>query len=292
MNNIIKLIRPYQWVKNFFVFMPLFFSGQLTNLSLLWQTVVAFIIFSFTASSIYCFNDIIDVEKDRRHSEKCKRPIAAGKISITGGYVIMAACILLAAAATMLLEMNRMETVAVAGFYFVMEIAYCCQLKRYAVVDVCILALGFVLRIIIGGEATGIVPSHWLVMMTFLLTLLLSLAKRRDDVLKFRHTGEAPRHNTKRYNLDFINQAITITSTGSLVCYIMYTIQPDVVSRLHFDYVYLTSVFVLLGILRYLQLALVDEKTGDPTKLVLSDRFLQLTVLMWFASYLVIIYIL
>lgn len=292
MKSIIKLTRPYQWVKNLFVFMPLFFGGSLLSPQEGYQAVVAFFAFSFIASSIYCFNDIIDVEADRRHSEKCHRPIASGAISVAQGYGVMAVCVALAFGSCMLLRYNMLETMAVIATYFVMELAYCMLLKRYAVVDVCILAMGFVLRIVTGGFATDIVPSHWLVMMTFLLTLLMAFGKRRDDVQKYMQTKIAPRHNTKRYNLDFINQAITVNASVTLVCYILYTVSPDVQSRTNFDYAYLTSVFVILGLLRYMQLTSVDGRSGDPTKLVLKDRFLQLTVAMWFAAYIVMIYVL
>ena len=128
--------------------------------------------------------------------------------------------------------------------------------------------------------------------MTFLLTLFLSFAKRRDDVLRMQQTGEAPRKNTIRYNLTFINQAITITASVTLVCYIMYTISPEVVARVGTDYLYLTSIYVLLGLLRYIQITVVDEQSGDPTKMMLKDRFTQLIVLLWGLTFLVLIYIL
>ena len=175
--------------------------------------------------------------------------------------------------------------------YFILDILYCRWLKRHAIVDVCVLSFGFVLRILAGGFATDIVPSNWLVMMTFLLTLFLAFAKRRDDVVRMQKTGEAPRHNTERYNLTFINQAVTITAAVTVVSYIMYTVSPSVTQRIGSEYVYLTSVFVILGLLRYMQLTLVDEKSGDPTKMLYSDHFLQLVIAMWFAAYLVIIYV-
>ena len=127
--------------------------------------------------------------------------------------------------------------------------------------------------------------------MTFLLTLFLSFAKRRDDVLRMEATGVAPRKNTIRYNLTFINQAITITGSVMLVCYIMYTVSPETLSHFHNDYLYLTSVFVLLGLLRYIQIAVVDKKSGDPTKVILKDRSTQLIVAAWFLAFLFIIYI-
>ena len=126
--------------------------------------------------------------------------------------------------------------------------------------------------------------------MTFLLTLFLSFAKRRDDVVRMEQTGEAPRKNTIRYNLTFINQAITITSAVTLVCYIMYTVSPEVTSRANSEYLYLTTVFVLLGLLRYIQLTVVDKRSGDPTKILLHDRFVQVDVLLWALSFILIIY--
>ena len=127
--------------------------------------------------------------------------------------------------------------------------------------------------------------------MTFLISLFMSFAKRRDDVLRMEKTGEAPRKNTIRYNLTFINQAITITASVTLVCYIMYTVSPEVIDNFHTDYLYLTSVFVLVGLLRYIQIAVVDQKSGDPTKIILRDRITQFIVLAWLLSFLILIYI-
>ena len=198
---------------------------------------------------------------------------------------------ILSAAFIVLMKDRALLVGGVVVTYFILDILYCRWLKRHAIVDVCVLSFGFVLRILAGGFATDIVPSNWLVMMTFLLTLFLSFAKRRDDVVRMMKTGEAPRHNTERYNLTFINQAVTITAAVTVVSYIMYTVSPSVTQRIGSDYVYLTSVFVILGLLRYMQLTLVDEKSGDPTKMLYSDHFLQLVIAMWFASYLIIIYV-
>lgn len=292
MRNLIQLTRPRHWVKNAFIFMPLFFGGAFTDMKALTHAVIAFFAYSFAASAIYCYNDIIDVEDDRRHSVKCKRPIASGAVSVAMGYVIMGIMMCLSALMVSLLGNECWKLAGVVGFYFVLEIAYCRVLKRHAIVDVCILAFGFVLRILAGSAATGIIASQWLVLMTFLLTLLLAFAKRRDDVLKMEATGEAPRHNTHRYNMSFINQSITVTASVTLVCYIMYTISPEVTARTNFSYVYLTTIFVILGLLRYMQRTLVDQKSGDPTKLLYEDRFLQIVIAMWLLAYVLIIYIL
>ena len=291
MNNILQLIRPYQWIKNTFVFLPVFFGGALTQVESLLGSLSAFFAYCFAASAIYCYNDIHDVEDDRRHSEKCHRPIASGAVSIAKGYAIMAVMILLSVLAVLSAGERSLQLGAVIAVYFVLDIAYCLMLKRFAVVDVCVLSFGFVLRILAGSAATGVVASHWLVLMTFLLALLLSFAKRRDDVVKMMATGEAPRHNTKRYNMTFVNQAITVTASVTLVCYIMYTISPEVTSRTNFGYGYLTTVFVILGLLRYMQLTSVDNKSGDPTKLLYSDRFLQAVIAMWLLSYVLMIYV-
>ena len=292
MNDILKLIRPQQWLKNVFVMIPMFFGGSLLDPEDIRSSVLTFLAYSFIASSVYCFNDINDVEADRRHPVKCKRPLASGALPMGAAWALMALMFAAAAAMTALLgDPARMLNVGgVLLIYYVMNLCYCAKLKQYAIVDVCIVAFGFVLRVLAGGFATDIEPSKWLVLMTFLLTLFLSFAKRRDDVLRMNETGEPPRKNTIRYNLTFINQAITVTATVTLVCYIMYTVSPEVEMRFHSDMLYLTSVFVLLGLLRYMQITVVDKKSGDPTKIMLRDRFTQLVVAAWALAFLVIIY--
>lgn len=293
MNNILKLIRPHQWLKNVFVLIPMFFGGSLLDPEDIRASLLTFLAYSFVASSVYCFNDINDVEADRRHPVKCKRPLASGAVSMGTAWMLMALMFVLAALMTALLG-DRGHILKVGGvllFYYILNICYCAKLKQYAIVDVCIVAFGFVLRVLAGGFATDITLSKWLVLMTFLLTLFLSFAKRRDDVLRMNETGEPPRMNTIRYNLTFINQAITITASVTLVCYIMYTVSPEVVSRLGSDLLYLTSVFVLLGLLRYMQITVVDKKSGDPTKIMLRDRFTQLVVVLWALTFLILIYI-
>lgn len=293
MNNILKLIRPHQWLKNAFVLMPMFFGGSLLDPEDIRASVLTFLAYSFVASSVYCFNDINDIEADRRHPVKCKRPLASGAVSMGTAWMLMALMFVLAALMTALLG-DRGHILKVGGvllFYYILNICYCAKLKQYAIVDVCIVAFGFVLRVLAGGFATDITLSKWLVLMTFLLTLFLSFAKRRDDVLRMNETGEPPRKNTIRYNLTFINQAITITASVTLVCYIMYTVSPEVVARLGSDLLYLTSVFVLLGLLRYMQITVVDKKSGDPTKIMLRDKFTQLVVVLWALTFLILIYI-
>lgn len=292
MKNLIRLIRLHQWVKNLVVLLPVFFGGALLHIESVYAGLVTALCFSFAASSIYCLNDIVDVDDDRRHPVKCHRPLASGAISITQGYILMFLMFILSMLSTFLLRHNQLETASVILFYWILNIAYCLKLKQYAIIDVCVVSFGFVLRILAGGYATSIHLSKWIVLMTFLLMLFLSFAKRRDDVIRMNETGHAPRQNTIRYNLTFINQAITITSSVTLVCYIMYTVSPETIQNFHTDYLYLTSVFVLVGLLRYIQIAVVDKRSGDPTKVMLHDRFMQFVVLAFGLAFLFIIYVL
>lgn len=291
MKNLLQLIRPKQWVKNVFVLLPMFFGGSLLVGQNILAATITFLSFSFAASSIYCFNDLIDVEADRRHPVKCKRPVASGAVSIQQAYVLMGVMILMSMLVLLMMPFQMLQVGAIILFYWLLNLAYCARLKEYAIVDVCIVAFGFVLRLLAGGMATETPLSRWIVLMTFLLTLFLSFAKRRDDVVRMNQTGEAPRKNTSRYNLTFINQVITFTASVTLVCYIMYTVSPEVIARFGTDQLYLTSVFVLLGLLRYIQLTVVDEQSGDPTKLLLRDRMMQAIVVFWLAAFIVIIYL-
>ena len=289
MKSFLQLIRPQQWAKNFFIFLPLFFHGTLFDYKLLINAFIAFVSFSFIASSIYCFNDIYDVEADRLHPKKKLRPIASGKVTIAQAYLYMIILIIASLLSALLCD-HKMELMCLFIIYFLMNVAYCIKLKHLALVDVFIISIGFVLRIFVGGIVTEIELSSWIVLMTFLLALFLAFAKRRDDVVLYENTGVQPRKNVNRYNLAFMNSAVTLTSCIMVVSYIMYTVSPDVIARLHTKYLYLTVLFVFAGIFRYLQLTIVDVKSGSPTKVLLHDRFIQLSILLWILSFLIIIY--
>jgi 4-hydroxybenzoate polyprenyltransferase len=290
--SLFQLLRPAQWSKNLFIFLPAFFNGQLWNVDIFLLCVVAFLAFSFAASSIYCFNDILDVKADRLHPKKCKRPVASGAISPKMGYAVMGVFFVLSMAILLFLGGQvQYRLMCLIAFYYAMNLAYCILLKRYVIVDVIIISIGFVLRIITGGVATGIWLSEWLIMMTFLLALFLAFAKRRDDVILYINTGVPPRETTNRYNLEFSNQVITLIATVTVIAYIMYTLSPDVMARFNSHYVYLTSIFVLVGIIRYLQITIVYLKSGNPTKIFLHDRFIQACIIGWMITFIIIIYL-
>jgi 4-hydroxybenzoate polyprenyltransferase len=274
------------------VFAPIFFSNNLLKWDLLWPTLVVFASFCLISSSIYCFNDLRDVEADRQHPKKCKRPIASGKVSVKGGYAMM---VLSMVGAYMLLPFSNSVNIPylyiILAAYWLMNIAYCIKLKQYAILDVAIIAVGFVIRVLIGGVASNIWISHWLVMMTFLIALFLAFTKRNDDYRIYEQTGIKPRVSITGYNKTFINEATAIIASVTLVCYIMYTMSEEVIARMGTRYVYLTSGWVLAGMLRYLQNMIVYGLSGSPTKSLVKDHFIQFCILGWLASFFVIIYL-
>ena len=295
MKDIIKLLRPYQWLKNLFVFAPVFFNGSVLDIDYLLPSFMVFFSFCMAASSIYCFNDIYDAETDRMHPIKRNRPIASGAVSKNMGYCLMIICLVLSIIMIFCFcwhsDSARIIIFTLILFYVLLNIAYCVWLKHKAIVDVFIIAMGFVIRIYAGGAATGIELTNWLVLMTFLLALFLAFAKRRDDVAMYETTGKVVRDNITRYTLDYMNQVIGIIASVTMVCYIMYTVSPEVIDRFHSSKIYLTSVFVLAGIVRYLQVTMVDVKSGSPTKVLLHDKFIQSCVFGWILSFVLIIYV-
>ena len=287
-------MRIEQWTKNAFVFLPLFFDRHFFEWQYWQPSLIAFLAFSFAASGIYCFNDIYDVEADRQHPKKCKRPIASGAISIVEGYIITALCWLLSAGVILTDYFafdNHTLFWAIIAFYVVMNLAYSTKLKQIPILDVFIIAIGFVLRVFVGGVNAHIYISTWIVLMTFLLALFLAFAKRRDDVVEWEATGTSRRKGINKYNTAFMNQAMTIVATLTMVCYIMYTISDNVIERIGNQYLYITSIFVLAGIIRYLQIAIVDIKSDSPTKILLKDRFIQLCIAGWLIAFAVILYV-
>ena len=197
MKDILKLIRPQQWIKNLFVFIPMFFSSELFNTGVFVNTLIMFVAFGFTASSIYCYNDIVDADDDRNHPEKCHRPIAAGKVSVGTAYRIMAVMFVLSVGTALFLPAPLMPSaMAVLLFYYVMNLAYCSRLKQYAIIDVCIIAFGFVLRILAGGIVGEIVLSKWIVDVPAHAVPLFRKEARRRDTHERDGRGSAKEHHT------------------------------------------------------------------------------------------------
>ncbi len=280
-------MRPHQYIKNLFIFLPLFFALKITDPSLLFNAVIAFIAFSLTASAIYTLNDYHDIEEDRQHPKKKERPLASGAISKSQAITIMS--VLFVAGFTLMASLS-LKAAGILAAYVIMNIAYSFYLKHVAILDVVIIAIGFVLRLFIGSAVTDIPLSMWIVVMTFLLALFMALAKRRDDVLIYLDTGKKMRKVIDGYNLQFLDTAMAIMASVVIVSYTIYTTSSEVVARVHSEYLYLTSLFVILGIMRYLQVAFVLKDSGSPTKIVLKDRFMQLTLIGWVLTFAWILY--
>jgi 4-hydroxybenzoate polyprenyltransferase len=284
----IMLMRPHHWIKNLFLFLPLFFAGEVFDLEKIISTSVGFFAFSFIASSIYILNDYMDIEADKQHPEKRNRPLASGAVSKTAAIILFITCFL---AGTGIALLIKAKFLFVLMIYFVLNLAYSLGLKNISILDVIILSLGFVLRVKAGGVITFIAVSQWLMIMIFLLSFFMAVAKRRDDVLIKLRTGGDMRKAIKGYNLEFLNVVISLLSAIIIVAYIMYTISPEVMERWKTYRMYYTAIFVIAGLLRYLQITFVESNTGSPTGVLYKDKFLQATLLLWVVSFYIIIYV-
>ncbi len=281
----LALARPRHWIKNAFVAAPLFFTPEALGLPSLLAAAMAVAAFSLAASSVYVFNDFCDREADRLHPIKRKRPIASGAVAPAAALVFAVA--LLAAAAALASRLPQAFG-TVLCVYLALNLAYSWRLKHVSLLDVLIVAAGFVLRVEGGAFAIGVVPSVWILVCTGLLALFLALAKRRDDLVS--DVDAAHRKALAGYNLRFVDTAIAVVLGALAVSYLLYTADQAVIRRYGTERLYLTAPFVLAGMLRYLQIALVEERSGAPTDIALSDRFLIVCVLGWLAVFGYLIY--
>ena len=283
-----KLLRPKDWAKNLFLFIPLFFGGEIGNITKVLNVFYGFIAFCCIASSVYIINDYRDREDDRKHPVKCKRPLASGAVSPRAALVI---CALLLLAGFGLAWFIRDKFLFILSIYFLINLAYSLGLKSISVLDIILLATGFVLRIK-GGSVISYVPlSEWIVIMVFLLAIFMAIGKRRDDVLHKLNSGTDMRKSIKGYNLDFLNVLLALVSAVIIVSYLMYTMSPDVKVRLGTYRLYYTCLFVMAGIMRYLQIIYVSSDSGSPTGILYKDRFIQVTLALWIISFGLIIYL-
>ncbi|MFA5906305.1 MAG: UbiA prenyltransferase family protein, partial [Desulfobacula sp.] len=286
--NYIALMRPKQYLKNGFVFAPLFFALPVGNPEILISAGIAFVLFSLLASAVYIFNDYCDIESDRLHPKKRFRPLASGKVSKTGACILTAG--LLAISITGCLAFLNTQVLSLMLLYLSINVIYTVKLKHVSLIDIFIISTGFVIRLFVGSCASGLELSYSIIVMTFLLSLFLAFAKRRDDVLILMETGRKMRKNITGYNLEFINSAMSTISSIILITYIMYTISPEIIAKHQTDKLYLTSLFVILGILRYQQITFIYKNSGVPTEILMKDKFIQLSIGFWIISFLCIKY--
>lgn len=292
MKAYLKLLRVEQWVKNLFVFIPLFFSGKIFETTQLFETIFSFIIFSFTASSIYIINDYSDIESDRAHPEKCRRPLASGEISVGRAKLVLVGLVIstigLIISLSDVFGYNVLKFGAVISSYFVMNLAYTFRLKHIAIVDISIIAVGFVLRVLAGGYATGIVVSQWAIILTFVLALVLAVGKRRGELVNTQLLGNT-RKALDGYNIQFADIVLSISVTLVIVSYIMFVISPETQKEFT-NKVFYTFIFVIFAFLRYLQQTLVYNRTESPTKMIYKDRYIQVVLALWGFAFLILIY--
>lgn len=287
MRSVIKVIRVRHWVKNLFLFIPSFFAGHLFKTEELLMVGIGALAFSLVASGVYVINDYRDRFVDRLHPTKRLRPIASGEIGTASAWVLI---VLLVSSGLLIAAALEMVFFYILLSYFVMNLGYSFGLKNIPIVDLFIVSLGFLLRIYSGGEIAGLPITHWLSIMILLLALFLIIAKRRDDILINEKNGCVIRKSTQTYNLDFINSCITLLSAVVIVAYIMYTVSPEVTERFNSDYLFITTIFVIAGIMRYLQIIFVENKSGSPTRIFIRDKFILMTIGGWILSFYLIIY--
>ncbi len=286
-SSILKLLRPTHYIKNLFVLLPLFFSAQITNHLLLWNALLAFVSFCLLASSVYVFNDIYDVSEDRIHPAKKTRPIASGAISI---HLASFLDLILSLTGLFIAYLVNYQLLLVLVVYKLINILYTLILKKIAILDIMVLSLGFVLRLYAGSVSTGIQLTEWIIIMTFLLSMLIVLGKRRNDVLFFEQEEIVLRHAVKGYNSMFLNYTMILLSSVIIVAYIMYTVSPEISVRLGTDHLFTTVFWVVAGILRYLQLLFVFDSKENPVRLLIKDHPLKLILLAWFLNFLYFLY--
>jgi decaprenyl-phosphate phosphoribosyltransferase len=286
-NIYLQLARPHQFIKNGFVWLPIFFGGKLGDLGALEQTLIAFAAFCLAAGGVYVLNDLKDIEEDRQHSTKKNRPLASGAVSPRGAAIFMTGLLLLAALAGSLLP--KPDFLLVLGAYVILNVAYSFFLKHQAIIDVVCIALGFVLRVIGGGVAAVVPISHWIVIMTFLLAIFLALAKRRDDLL-LGPEGQSARRSIDGYSLEFVSISMAVMAAVIIVAYLLYTVAPDTIQKHGTDRLYITGFWVVVGLLRYLQLALVENHSASPSRILLQDRFLQAVLTLWILNFFFLLY--
>jgi 4-hydroxybenzoate polyprenyltransferase len=284
---IVRTMRPLEWIKNLFVFAPIFFSGEAEQMDKLALVGLVFLAFSAMSSAVYIFNDVRDREFDRTHPSKCERPIASGALPV--GVAIAGACFLAACAVT--LVQFSPPVLAVVLAYAGMNVLYSLKLKHVVILDVFTIAAGFVLRVFAGGLIIQVEPSSWLIMATFLLSLFLGLAKRRHELLLMKQIANSHRPVLEQYTIPLVDILTAVVTPVTLITYILYTLDGTTMARFHSSKLYLTAGFVVFGIFRYLYLIHRKDLGGSPTQLVIKDQPLRTAILAWVVTFAVIVYI-
>lgn len=287
LKSILNLIRIKHYVKNALIFIPLIFSLNFTKTNLFLNGLLAFFSFSLAASFVYVVNDIVDRDKDRLHPVKKNRAIASGAITVL--QAILVAVILLIVSLGVALILNTKSLLIIIA-YLISNLLYSFWLKNIPIVDVSIIALGFILRVLIGGTAISVPISNWLLLTIMTLSFYLGFSKRRNEMSKVCKNNET-RKVLKEYNKSFLDKAINSMMTLSIAFYALWSIDDQVVKAFNSDKLIITVPFVLIGMFRY-SLIVEGDSYGDPTDIILSDRLLQLIIFGYVGTILSLIYML
>lgn len=284
----VRLIRPKQWIKNGFVFAPLIFARELFNPALFLLALRAFLGFCCIASAVYIINDFADLESDRAHPEKKHRPLAAGTIRVSHAFIIL---VLLLIAATAIVAGMEGRFLVLLGTYFGVNLAYSWKLRDVFLLDVFIIAAGFMLRVLGGAYAIGVSVSSWLVLCSLFISLFLGFAKRRGELVSWQESGAAAKRKTLLlYRLDFIDQLLTIAAAGTVISYALYTVAPRTIEIFGTDRLIYTTIFVMYGVFRYMYLVHTSSAVENPTGAVTSDVPIIVNAFLWIATCVLLIY--
>jgi len=286
MYQLLRLMRPYQWVKNLFVFTGLLFGHAWNDPHLFAQAVTAFVAFCMVSSAIYTVNDIVDLDQDKQHPEKCKRPLASGAVSFSAAILL---ALILGVLGLILAYAASQKVLIILVGYALMNIAYSLWLKHVVILDVFIIATGFMLRILAGTMGIGIPPSQWLLLCGLMVTLFLGFTKRRAEIIALTDDKTAHRKVLEHYSPVLLDKMIGITAAGLIMSYSLYTMNADTI-RIHgtANLIY-TVPFVVYGVFRYIYLLHHQSRGGDPSHDLMRDPHLFIVVGAWLASTILLI---
>ena len=285
--EIYKSLRPQQWIKNLFIFAPLVFSQNLGNWPVVLKASGAFLIFCLLSGSLYILNDLKDLEEDRLHPKKSKRPLASGRLKKR--YAVTAFFLLFSASLILSFSLN-LAFFLCALVYAVLQGSYSFFLKHIVIVDVFVVAAGFLIRVIAGGLAIEVELSPWLLLCTILLALFLAMSKRRHEIILLEKNAENHRPILKEYHPYLLDQMIAVVTASTVISYCLYTISEETIAKFGTTHLIYTVPFVLYGIFRYLYIVHQKKEGGSPEAIIIKDRPLLIDIFLWIVSIVVILY--
>lgn len=287
LRDLIQSLRPTQWTKNFFIFAPLVFAKEFFALDLWLKTGAAFAIFCFFSGALYLVNDILDVEEDKLHPKKSQRPIASGRVAVSQA---VASAVILSVLSLALAFVLNANFFIVCALYGGLQLAYSLKLKHVVILDVFIIAAGFVIRVVAGGLVIQVPLSSWLLICTTLLALFLAMSKRRHELVLLEGNAPAHRPILKEYSAYLLDQMIGVVTASTVIAYCLYTVSEETVKKFGTSNLIFTTPFVLYGIFRYLYLVHQKGKGGSPEELIIRDKPLLLAIVLWIAAVVIVLY--